>query len=136
MRVGFLFMFFGTWLVYLAFLSPGIYSIDGYSMLAVADSLVTHHNVAVPAGLGIPGKDGLIYSSWYPLQSVLAVPVVAGALKASSVLHLPVHYVESLSVCVLPALYTALTVPIVYLLALTLGSAEIGAWLAAITYGF
>ena len=60
MRARFLFMFFGTWLIYLAFLPPGIYSIDGYSMLAVADSIVTRHNVAVPAGLGIPGKDGLI----------------------------------------------------------------------------
>jgi hypothetical protein len=129
-------MFFGTWLIYLAFLSPGIYSIDGYSMLAVADSLVTHHNVTVPAELGIPGKNGLIYSILYPLQSVLAVPVVAGALKASSVLHIPTHYVESISVTVLPALYTALTVPIVYLLALSLGSADIGAWLAAVTYAF
>jgi hypothetical protein len=136
MRARFLFIFFGTWLIYLAFLAPGIYSIDGYSMLAVADSLVTHHNVTVPVGLGIPGKDGLIYSSWYPLQSVLAVPVVIGALKASSVFHLPVHYVESLSVTVLPALYTALTVSIVYLLALSLGSCEIGARLAAITYAF
>jgi hypothetical protein len=136
MRVRFLYMFVGTWLIYLAFLPPGIYSIDGYSMLAVADSLITHHNVTVPAGLGIPGKDGLIYSSWYPLQSVFAVPVVAGAIKASSLLHVPVHYAESFSVTVLPALYTALTVSIVYLLALTLGSAEIGAWLAATTYAF
>jgi hypothetical protein len=136
MRARFLFMFFGAWLIYLAFLSPGIYSVDGYSMLAVADSLVTHHSVTVPVGLGIPGKNGLIYSSWYPLQSVLAVPVVVGALKASSVLHIPVHYVESLSVTVLPALYTALTVSIVYLLALSLGSLEIGAWLAAVTYAF
>ena len=131
-----LYMFFGTWLIYLAFLPPGIYSVDGYSMLAVADSLVTHHTVTVPAGLGIPGKDGLIYSSWYPLQSVLAVPVVAGAIKASSVLHVPVRYVESVSVTVLPALYTALTVPLVYLLSISLGSVEIGAWLAAISYGF
>jgi hypothetical protein len=69
MRARFLFLFVGTWLLYLAFLSPGIYSIDGYSMLAVAHSIVTLHNVSVPAGLGIPGKGGLIYSSWYPLQS-------------------------------------------------------------------
>jgi hypothetical protein len=136
MRARFLCMFFGTWLIYLAFLSPGIYSIDGNSMLAVADSIVTHHNVTVPAGLGIPGKGGLIYSSWYPLQSVLAVPIVAGALKVSSALHIPAHYAESISVTVLPALYTALTIAIVYLLALSLGSAEMGAWLAAITYAF
>jgi hypothetical protein len=136
MRRRFLLMFFGTWLIYLGFLPPGIYSIDGYSMLAVADSLVTHHNVTVPAGSGVVGKDGQSYSSWYPLQSVLAVPVVAVALKASSEFHLPAHYVESLFVTVLPALYTALTVPIVYLISILVGSLEIGAWLAAIAYGF
>jgi hypothetical protein len=129
-------MFVGTWLIYLAFSPPGIYSIDGYSMLAVAHSLVMYGNVTVPVGLGIPGKDGLIYSSWYPLQSVLATPVVAVAIKASSLLHVPVHYAESLSVTVLPALYTALTVAVVYMLAIALGSTERGAWLAAISYGF
>jgi hypothetical protein len=129
-------MFFGTWFIYLAFLSSGVYSIDGYSMLAVADSIVTHHNVTVPAGLGIPGRYGLIYSTWYPLQSVLAIPVVACAVKASSMLHIPAHYGESLMVTVLPALYTALTVPLVYLLALSLGSEYAGAWVAAIAYGF
>jgi hypothetical protein len=136
MRKRFLYIFVGTWLIYLAFLPPGIYSIDGYSMLAVADSLVTHHNVTVPAGLGLEGKDGQTYSPWYPLQSVLAVPVVAVAVKASSVFHLPVHYVESLSITVLPALYTALTVPIVFFISMSIGSYESGAWLAAITYGF
>lgn len=136
MRRQFLLLFFGTWLIYLAFLSAGIYSIDGYSMLAVAHSIVTLHNVSVPAGLGIPGKGGLIYSSWYPLQSFLALPVVAVAVKASSMLHVPVHYVESLSVTILPALYTALTIPVIYMLALSLGSDEKGAWLAAIAYAF
>jgi dolichyl-phosphate-mannose-protein mannosyltransferase len=136
MRRRFLYMFFGTWLLYLAFLPPGIYSIDGYSMLAVADSLVVHHNVTVPPGLGVTGKGGFIYSSWYPLQSILAVPIVAGARRASSVLQVPPHYVESLSVTVLPALYTALTVAVVYLLALSLGSDDMGAWVAAIVYGF
>ncbi len=130
------FLFLGSWFVYLAFLSPGIYSVDGSAMLAVADSLVTHHNVDVPPGLGIPGKNGLTYSILYPLQSVLAVPVVAVAVIASGVLHLPVHYVESLSVTILPALYTALTVALVYLLAISLESTDAGAWLAAVTYGF
>lgn len=51
-------------------------------------------------------------------------------------LHVPVHYVESMSVTVLPALFTALTVALVYLLAISLGSVETGAWLAAISYGF
>jgi hypothetical protein len=136
MKGRFLFLFVGTWLIYLAFLPPGIYSVDGYSMLAVADSIVTHGNVTVSAGLGIPGKSGLIYSSWYPLQSVLAVPVVATAIQAAGIFHIPVHYAESISVTVLPSLYTALTVGLVYCLAISLGSVELGAWLAAITYGF
>ncbi len=46
------------------------------------------------------------------------------------------RYVESLAVTILPALYTALTVGLVYLLAIALESSEAGAWLAAVTYGF
>jgi hypothetical protein len=132
----FLYLFLGSWLVYLAFLAPGIYSVDGLTMLAVADSLVTHHNVDVPPELGIPGRNGLSYSMLYPLQSAVAVPIVAVAVKASGVVHLPVRYVESLAVTILPALYTALTVGVVYLLAIALESSEAGAWLAAVTYGF
>ena len=129
-------VFFGSWFLYLAFLAPGLYSIDGWSMLSVADSIVTRHDITVPAGLGAPGRNGLIYSTWYPLQSILAVPVVALAVKASALLHLPLHYVESLAALTLPALYTALTVPLVYFLAITLKSPADGAWLAAVTYGF
>jgi hypothetical protein len=137
MRKRFLYIFAGTWLIYMAFLPPGIYSVDGYSMLAVADSLVTHHSLTVPASVvGVVGRNGQTYSPWYPLQSVLAVPVVAVAVKTSNVIHIPTHYVESLCVPVLPALYTALTVSLVYYIAVLLGSVESGAWLAAITYGF
>jgi hypothetical protein len=131
-----LLLFLGSWLIYLAFLPPGIYSVDGYSMLMVADSLVTHHDFTVPDGSGIVGRDGRSYSAWYPLQSVLALPVVAPAAKAASAFHLPTHYVESFAVTLLPALYTALTVALVFLIALLLGSDERGAWLASITYGF
>ena len=46
---------FGFALIYLAFLPPGIYSIDGNSILAVAESLVTQHSIAVPPGLGVVG---------------------------------------------------------------------------------
>src|SRR3974390_1201874 len=126
----------GTFLIYLAFLPPGVYSVDGNSMLAVADSLVVHHNVNVPEGLGIQGRNGLIYSSWYPLQSFLAVPVVAGAIEMASIVHAPAHYIEGIAVTILSGLYTALTVSLVYLLALSLGSNDSGAFLAAFSYGF
>jgi hypothetical protein len=130
-------LFLGTLLIVLAFLPPGIQSIDGYAMLQVADSIVTNHTVAVPLGsTGVQGKDGRFYSPWYPLQSILALPSVTFAVAASNKLHLPLHHLESFSVTILPALYTSLTVAIVYLLALSLGSTQIGAWLAALVYGF
>jgi len=129
-----LFAFAGTLLIYLAFLPPGIYSVDGYSMLMTAESLATRQSFVVADG--VVGKDGRTYSPWYPLQSVLAVPVVAPAVKLAGALHLPVHYVESFAVAVLSALYTAVTVALVYLLALLLGSGPPGAWLAAVAYGF
>lgn len=123
-------------LIYLAFLPPGIYSVDGNSMLAVADSLVMHHNTTVPVGLGIVGRGGQIYSSWYPLQSVLAVPFVAVGAVAAEVFHQPAHYAEALAAQILPALYTAATVSFVYLIAKLLGGTELGAWLAALSYAF
>ena len=132
----FLLLSFGSWLVYLAFLAPGVFSIDGWSMLMVADSIVTRHDLTVPAALGVPGRNGLIYSIWYPLQSILAVPVVALAVKVSALSHVPLHYVEGLAALILPALYTALTVPLVYFLAIGLQASEDRAWLAAVTYGF
>jgi hypothetical protein len=105
-------------------------------MLAVADSLVARHSVTVPDELGAIGPDGKRYSTWYPLQSLLAVPVVSIAIIAAHALHLPDHYVEAMSVLVLPSLYTAATVPLVYLIALQLGSEAFGAWLAALAYAF
>ena len=43
----------GTGLIYLAFLPPGIYSLDANSMLAVAESVVARHNLTVPVGLAL-----------------------------------------------------------------------------------
>jgi hypothetical protein len=112
----------GTGLIYLAFLPPGIYSIDGNSILAVAESIVTRHDLTVPVGLGIPGRSGQIYSSWYPLQSLLAVPFVMTASFASRLLHIPLHFVAAALVGVQPALFTAATVAMVALISLQLGS--------------
>jgi hypothetical protein len=120
----------------LAFLPPGIYSIDGNSMLAVAHSLVAEHSFAVPADQGVLGRNGHIYSNWYPLQSLLAVPAVAAGLAASHVVHAPAHYVEAMFASILPPLYTAIAVSFVYLIAIVLGGDESGAMLASITYAF
>jgi hypothetical protein len=124
----------GTALIYLAFLPPGIYSIDGNSMLAVAESMVTHHDVTVPAGLGIPGRDGLVYSAWYPLQSLLAVPFVAAASTISQFFRVPQHYVAAAFAGVLPALFTAATVSLVALISLQMDSTLQGARRAALCF--
>ncbi|HEX8155795.1 MAG TPA: hypothetical protein VF526_00300 [Solirubrobacteraceae bacterium] len=52
--------------------------LDGSSMLAVAQSIVHHGTLAVPAPLGVPGHDGLSYSKYgllLPLLSVIPVLV-------------------------------------------------------------
>ncbi len=87
----------GIFLVYLAFFPAVIYSVDGNSMIAVSESLVTGHGFAVPiAGLGVIGRQGAFYSRWYPLLSILALPFVGVAIFASHHLGLPQHYVAAL----------------------------------------
>ena len=124
----------GTALLYLAFLPPGIYSIDGNSMLAVAESIVTSHSIVVPAGLGIPGRGGHIFSTWYPLQSVLILPLVFIASFASHFLHVPLHFLAAAAVGVFPALFTAATVAVVALISIQLGSTLHGARRAALCF--
>src|SRR4029077_2407357 len=102
--------------------------------LAVAESIVTGHNLTVPVGLGIPGRDDLVYSSWYPLQSLLAVPFVAVALLISRLFHVPLHFIAAAFAGVLPALFTAATVSLVALISLQLGSTLEGARRAALCF--
>src|SRR6202020_3037730 len=67
----------------LAFLSPVIYDIDGISMVEVAESIVLRGSFAVSSNCGIAGIGGLYYSKFYPLLSVVAIPLVGlGALAA------------------------------------------------------
>lgn len=50
--------------------------LDGSSMLAVAQSIVHHGTLAVPAALGVPGHDGLSYSKYgLALPLLCLVPV-------------------------------------------------------------
>jgi hypothetical protein len=123
-------------LIYLAFLPPGIYSIDGNGMLALAESLVAHHSWAVPAELGLPGRGGEFFSKWYPLQSLLAVPLVAVATEAAHFVRVPVHYLAAILSLVLPAILTALTAGLVALISLRLGSSVAGAQFSALAYAF
>ena len=126
----------GAFMVYMAFLPPANYSIDGNSMLAVARSIAHRFETSVEPGLGIVGAGGRTYSSWYPLQSVLAAPLVAMGTAVAAALRLPAHFVETMFALLLPALCTALTLPLVARLGLLLGGTPQGAWTAAVTYGF
>ncbi len=126
----------GTFLVYVAFTAPGIYSIDGNSMLVVAESLVVHHSFAVPIGVGIPGVGGRIYSAWYPLLSILAVPSVWIASVASRAAHLPLHYLAAIFALPISAAMCAGTAGVTGLLAIRLGAPRRGAWLAALSFAF
>lgn len=125
----------GFALIYLAFLPPGIYSLDGNSMLAVAESIVTRHDITVPTGLGSPGIDGRIYSDWYPMLSILAVPFTFIASIVSRIAHVPFHFLAAVMACSLSCLFTAGAAGTTALLALHLGSSQKGAWLAAISFG-
>ncbi len=126
----------GALLIYLAFLPPGIYSVDGNSMLAVSDSML-HGSLHVSSpGLGIPGRNGAIYSFWYPLQSVVSLPFVALGSAAARVLHLPEHYVEAVCAMFVPVICTACTVPLVMVLAMQLGADDESAYWAGLVYGF
>ncbi|MBI3977521.1 MAG: glycosyltransferase family 39 protein [Chloroflexi bacterium] len=124
----------GVGLIYLALLAPGIYSVDGNSMLAVASSLVTEGTFRVPPALGTLGRDGSSYSMWYPLLSILAVPFVAGGYALAGLVGLPAQYVVPACALVLSALLTAGTTAFVALLAPRLGGSRRGAWLAALAY--
>jgi hypothetical protein len=126
---------FGFALIYLAFLPPGIYSVDGNSMLAVAESLVMHHSIAIsPTAQGALGPDGRTYSTWYPLLSFLAVPFVAAAVPVSRAFHVPLHYVAAVFSSILPALFMAASVGLVVRTAVQLGSSLRGARRAAIVF--
>jgi hypothetical protein len=51
--------------------------LDGSSMLAVAQSIVHHGSLSVPPALGVAGDDGLYFSKYGLLLSLLSVPAVA-----------------------------------------------------------
>lgn len=126
----------GVALIYLAFLPPGSYSLDGNAMLAVSESLITKGDFAVPPELGKPGVDGRYYSSWYPLLSIVAIPFVATGAALGETLGMPSRYVAAVCALVLSALLTAATTSLIALLALRLGSTGRGACLAALSFAF
>jgi hypothetical protein len=127
----------GVLLVYAAFFPAVIYSVDGNSMVAVAESLVTGHGFTVAnAGLGVPGVHGLYYSMWYPLQSILAAPLVAIGVYLSRAVNLPQHYVAAMFALMLSTLIGAATALTVASLGRRLGASSRGCVAAALAFAF
>jgi len=112
-----------------------IYSIDGNSMLAVAESLVTKGDFTVPAALGRLGRDGNYYCISYPLESIVAVPFVALGYSLAYLLRLPPHYVAAVLTLVLSALWITASAYLTGMLALRLGGSGRGAILASVAFG-
>jgi hypothetical protein len=126
----------GICLTYLAFFPAVIYPVDGNSMLAVSESLITRHSFAVPiAGLGATGRDGL-YSSWYPLLSIIALPLVSIGIFVSHLLGLPQHYAAAIFALTLSPILAAATALLVAMLARRLGASTRGAIIASLGYAF
>jgi hypothetical protein len=126
----------GVALIYLAFLKPGIWGIDGNDMFWVSYSLVTEGDFSTGKAVGVLGSGGEYYSIRYLLLPVLATPFVAFGVVAGNILGLPVRYTATLCALVLPVLLTALTTSLVALLAIRLGSSKKSAYLAALSYAF
>ncbi len=127
----------GICLFYFAFSPAVIYPIDGNSMLAVAESLITRHSFAVPiSGLGTIGRHGLYYSRWYPLLSIIALPPVALGIFVSHHLGLPQHYTAAIFALTLSPILAAATALLVALLARRLGATTRGATIASLGYAF
>jgi Gpi18-like mannosyltransferase len=127
----------GVCLVYAAFFPAVIYSVDGNSMVAVAESLITGHGFTVPTRLlGTPGRDGSYYSMWYPLLSILASPPVTIGVYVSHRLELPQHYVAAMFALMLSPIIIAGATLMVALLGRRLGATTHGAMLAALGFAF
>lgn len=123
-------------LVYLAAVPISIWGVDGNSMLAVAESIVLRGSVAVPPNLGMVGVDGQVYSSWYPLLSVLAIPFVAVGHLLGRAFGVSGHFAAGLAGLVLVALLSAAVAALVHPLALRLGAGRRGAVTATLAYAF
>src|SRR5262249_8992489 len=127
----------GTGLVFAAFYPALVYSVDGNSMITVAESLATGHGFTVPsAALGAVGRGGFYYSIWYPLLSILAAPSVALGVLVSHRLGLPQHYVAAIFALTLSPIIAAATVLMLGMVARRLGANLRGALLASLAFAF
>ena len=115
-------LFVGLVLIGLATLPPGNYPVDGASMLAVSDSLVSRLSFAVPCDLGVPGHGGACYSQWYPLLSVLMAPFAGIGRGLAALADVQARPVEAVVALIVPLLASAGAAVFCALLARELGA--------------
>lgn len=129
--------FAGFGLMLVAILSPGNVSLDGASMLQVARSLEAGHGFKIACHYGAEvGRGGACYSIFYPLQSVLAVPLIALGRGAAAVVGGPRTFVGDMFAQLLPALAAAGTAVFTVDFAKRLGATRRNALLAGATVVF
>ncbi|MEO0867112.1 MAG: hypothetical protein AAFY17_01455 [Cyanobacteria bacterium J06642_11] len=130
-------LFIAICLIYLAFLKPGIWGVDGTDMLNMSRSLIEKGNFSIPAGTGgVQGPDGQFYSIRYPLLPIVAIPFVWIGITVGNALNLPLQYTAGTCGLVLNIMLTAATAVLVYAITLQLGGQRRGAFIAAVGYSF
>lgn len=111
----------GLALILLSIALPLSYGVDGGSMLAVAESIVTDGDLTVPCAAG---QSGPCYSTFYLLQSLVLVPFVAVGRVLGELGGVPPLYGGRAVAMVLPALCTAGAGTFTYALATELGASR------------
>lgn len=124
----------GFALVLVAIMAPGNVSLDGSSMLQVTHSLATGHGFTIACQYGsASGRGGACYSTFYPLQSILAVPLFELGRGVASVVNGPQTFIGNLFAMLLPVLAAAGTAAFTADFALRLGAGRRNALLAGAT---
>ena len=127
----------GIILIYLAFLKPAIWGMDGNEVLQVAHSLVTQQSFTVsPDTGGMVGVDGQSYSTRYLLLPVLLTPLMAIAVGMSAWVGLPAIQIAAIFAIASSVVLTAATAALVVLLAIRLGATQRAAYISALCYAF
>jgi hypothetical protein len=129
-------LFAGLGLILLALAPPLNYSADGASMLAVAQSLVHHATITVPCAVGIHGRGGACYSTFYLLLSVVLVPFVAVGRLVGQVVGTSPTYLGAAAALAAPALCTAGAATLCAMLARERGATRRAATWAAVAAVF
>ncbi len=130
-------LFAGFALMLVAIMPPGDVTLDGHSMQEVTRSILDGHGLKVACQEGTAvGRGGACYSTFYPLQSLLAVPLMALGRGVAHVVGGPPTFVGNVFALLLPVLAAAGTAVFTIDFAGRLGASRGRALLAGATVVF